>query len=616
MISVEVHSNNVLTVRDEFFANAVSDSIKHETVKFLFSDNWDNYQKTAVFTADGVEPVCVVLDNENALCVSENECYIPFEVLESDGFNLSVFGIKGDSRATSTTVRIEVFESGYVQGEAPKEPTPDQYSQLIDAFENARQTAESVRKDAESGLFQGEKGEKGDKGDTGEKGADGVGRKTQLGGEVFNGCEDDAAAKNAHAEGNATRADGNASHSEGNQTKATGNLGSHAEGLLCNATADSAHAEGQNTTASGVASHSEGASTKAMADQAHAEGISTSAKGKYSHVEGYGSAAIGMASHSEGGQNSAWGKYSHAEGYTTNSNADYSHASGDHTRADFVGQAAVGRFNAKPIADSVFTVGNGTADNDRKNAFNVFLDGHAEVQTVGETENSVATKQYVDNELATFDFIKVVEMLPETGLPNKIYLVPSAVATQQNLFDEYIWVDNNWEYITSKQVEVDLTDYYKKDQVNGLLENIQIQMSNLIDVVYPVGCVYLTNDTEISPEDLFGGTWQRIKVIKTVSGRSSIANFTAGQNVSTSVGDISAYKFLSDNKTSFHVTPYSGAAGNISCSAGNITIQNGYLTGFDVITNRTDTNSFTVFWTITGKSDFDENGNYHWVRME
>ncbi len=531
MISVEVHSNNVLTVRDEFFANTVSDSIKHETVKFLFSENWDNYQKTAVFTTDGIDPICVVLDNENALCISENECYIPFEVLKGDGFNLSVFGIKGEHRATSTTVRIEVFESGYAEGEAPAQPTPDQYTQLIDAFISARQMAQSVREDADAGLFKGEKGEKGDKGDKGDKGADGVGRKTRDDGEVFNDCTDNAAAKNAHA-------------------------------------------------------------------------------------EGYGSAAIGMASHSEGGQNSAWGKYSHAEGYTTNSYADYSHASGDHTRADFVGQAAVGRFNATPIADSVFTVGNGTADNNRKNAFNVFSDGHAEVQTIGETENSVATKHYVDNELATFDFIKVVEMLPKTGLPNKIYLVPSAVATQQNLFDEYIWIDNNWEYITSKQVEVDLTDYYKKDQVNDLLENIQIQMSNLIDVIYPVGCVYLTGDTEISPEDLFGGTWQRKTVVKTVSGKTSIANFTANQNVMTSVGDISAHKFLSDNKTSFHVTPYSGAAGNIHCSAGNIITQNGYLTGFDVITNRTDAIAFTVFWTITGKSDFDENGNYHWVRIE
>lgn len=537
MISVEVHSNNVLTVSNDFFANAVSDSIKHETVKFLFADNWKDYQKTVVFTADGVEPVCIVLDTQNYLCLSEDECYIPYEVLQGDSFNLSVFGIKGDSRATSTTVRIEVLESGYTLGEEAIQPTPDQYSQLIDAFTTARQMAESVRNDADAGLFNGEKGNKGDKGDKGDNGidgkdgADGVGRKTESGGEVFNGCEDNAAVKNAHAEGDSTTANGNAAHSEG-----------------------------KNTTASGVASH--------------------------------------------------------AEGNTTNAYADYSHSSGNHTRADFVGQTAVGRYNAKPNADSVFTVGNGTADNNRKNAFNVFADGHAEIQTMGESDNSVATKHYVDEELATFDFIKVVDALPQEGLLNRIYLVPSATTTEQNLFDEYIWLESGWEYITSKQVEVDLTEYYKKDQVDNLVQNLQGQLSNVTNLIYPVGCTFMTSGAQINPADLFGGTWERKTVIKTISGRTSIADFTAGQNTSTSVGDMSQHKFLSDNQTSFHVTPYSGAAGNISCSAGNIIAQDGYLTGFDVITNRSTTTSFSVFWTITGKADVDENGNYHWVRTQ
>ncbi len=297
-------------------------------------------------------------------------------------------------------------------------------------------------------------------------------------------------------------------------------------------------------------------------------------------------------------------------------NALYSTSHGNYTCADYIGQTVVGTYNSKPTTRSVFTVGNGTSDTDRKNAFNVFADGHAEVQTMGETDNSVATKQYVDSELATFDFIKVVDVLPQTGLLNRIYLVPSDEPIQQNLFDEYIWLDSGWEYITSKQVEVDLTEYYKKDQVNGLIEEIQNQMSNMTDVIYPVGCVYLTDDEQINPTDLFGGSWLRKTVIKTISGRTAISNFAAGQNVSTSVGDVSAHKFLSDSQTSFNVTPYSGAAGNIRCSAGNITSQGDYITSFDVITNRVDAIAFTVFWTITGKADFDQNGNYHWVRVE
>ena len=187
------------------------------------------------------------------------------------------------------------------------------------------------------------------------------------------------------------------------------------------------------------------------------------------------------------------------------------------------------------------------------------------------THNNLASalqeaKEYTDIELATFDFIKVVDELPETGLPNKIYLVPndnksetkdnwlfenerltdysrtdlpspivgvsytifvdgeekvtsvvdcdgywfawgdgaivwslsdgwrfmfdppsgafitsgtvsvrannthtSTEPTSQNLFDEYIWVVKDgggyWEWITTKQLEVDLTPYATIDFV-------------------------------------------------------------------------------------------------------------------------------------------------------
>ena len=39
------------------------------------------------------------------------------------------------------------------------------------------------------------------------------------------------------------------------------------------------------------------------------------------------------------------------------------------------------------------------------------------------------TKKYTDNQIATFDFIKVVSTLPTEGLENRIYLVPIAVSS-------------------------------------------------------------------------------------------------------------------------------------------------------------------------------------------
>jgi hypothetical protein len=170
MINVEVLSNNKLTVRNDALAKAVSDSVKHETVKFSFADNWKDYLKTAVFSTDEVDAINVALNRENMMCISEDECYIPHEVLKGKGFYLSVYGVKGDSLATSTKVKIEVLESGYALGDEPEEPTPSQYSQILEMVNETKGIAEKLRQDAQNGVFTGEKGDAGEKGDKGDKG--------------------------------------------------------------------------------------------------------------------------------------------------------------------------------------------------------------------------------------------------------------------------------------------------------------------------------------------------------------------------------------------------------------------------------------------------------------
>lgn len=55
----------------------------------------------------------------------------------------------------------------------------------------------------------------------------------------------------------------------------------------------------------------------------------------------------------------------------------------------------------------------------------------------------------------------VVNELPETDTENAIYLVPVADGAEDNLFDEYIFVDGAWEKIGSAAVAVDMTGYVK-----------------------------------------------------------------------------------------------------------------------------------------------------------
>lgn len=55
----------------------------------------------------------------------------------------------------------------------------------------------------------------------------------------------------------------------------------------------------------------------------------------------------------------------------------------------------------------------------------------------------------------------IVTELPETGLPNKIYLLPSTKTEEGNIYTEYGYVDNKWEELGKYKADVDLKPYSK-----------------------------------------------------------------------------------------------------------------------------------------------------------
>lgn len=61
--------------------------------------------------------------------------------------------------------------------------------------------------------------------------------------------------------------------------------------------------------------------------------------------------------------------------------------------------------------------------------------------------------------------VEVVTELPDTGVANVIYLVPKEDTGDNDIFDEYLWVDNDWEHIGS--TDIDLSNYYTKAQVDS-----------------------------------------------------------------------------------------------------------------------------------------------------
>lgn len=166
-------------IRLDYKKSSVSDSIKYEKIKFDYPRDWEGLAKTAVFR-NGNKTLSVVLDGNNSLCISDDECYIPHEMLTGEEFTVSVFGENSDTRATTEQTAIKIKKSGYGEGDTPAEPTPTEYQQLVNisnatkAIANeAKEEVSALRTDAANGVFKGEKGDKGDKGDTGSQGIQG-----------------------------------------------------------------------------------------------------------------------------------------------------------------------------------------------------------------------------------------------------------------------------------------------------------------------------------------------------------------------------------------------------------------------------------------------------------
>ncbi len=140
--------------------SVVADSQNYLTAEFGFSDKW-SAPVTAIFGYGGTF---------YSILLEDNQCTVPWEVIKAPFFTVSVFC--GD-RITANVVQVPVEKSGYVEGETPKEPTSDVYSKIVELSEETRNIAQSVRDDADKGVFDGLQGPQGEKGDTGAMGQDG-----------------------------------------------------------------------------------------------------------------------------------------------------------------------------------------------------------------------------------------------------------------------------------------------------------------------------------------------------------------------------------------------------------------------------------------------------------
>ena len=189
--------------------------------------------------------------------------------------------------------------------------------------------------------------------------------------------------------------------------------------------------------------------------------------------------------------------------------------------------------------------------------------------------------------------VLVVQTLPTQDISTTtIYLVPKATAGAQDVYDEYLYVNNAWEHIGS--TEIDLSNYYTKTEVNALLsdkvdkvtgkqlstedftsalktklEGIQAGAEANIQSDWnqtdTTADDYIKNKPTISPFDINTAT-------PTFTEASTRANILSGETIPTLFGKIK--KFFSDLKA----VAFSGSYNDLSNKP---TLKEGYIQEID-----------------------------------
>ncbi len=135
---------------------------------FKLCSTWDGVASIrAKFSAEGVEPIIMPLEQ----CGGHWECLIPWEVISDKGtFSVSIAG--GD-RLPTNRAYVKVRFGDNDEGSEPQPPTPDWFDSVATMCADAASAAQSVRDDADNGVFDGKDGADGKDGEDGKDGADG-----------------------------------------------------------------------------------------------------------------------------------------------------------------------------------------------------------------------------------------------------------------------------------------------------------------------------------------------------------------------------------------------------------------------------------------------------------
>lgn len=104
------------------------------------------------------------------------------------------------------------------------------------------------------------------------------------------------------------------------------------------------------------------------------------------------------------------------------------------------------------------------------------------IKIENDTITAEVTKDYVDDKLEDLGEMgftpEIAESLPTENIDEKtIYMIPSPDGKGDNIYEEWMYINNKWEMIGS--TSVDLTDYYTKDVVDGKIANVRLESEDI-----------------------------------------------------------------------------------------------------------------------------------------
>lgn len=198
--------------------------------------------------------------------------------------------------------------------------------------------------------------------------------------------------------------------------------------------------------------------------------------------------------------------------------------------------------------------------------------------TVNKVIEGLATEQWVTDAIADAGGkVLVVTELPAKGNPNTIYMVPNESSGANDVYDEYIWMvtteKTGWEFLGNKHVEVDLTGYYNKTQVDKAIEDSEARSTAAIALK-----VDKVDGKQLSTNDYTTAEKQEVakianKVDKVKGKQLSTEDYTTAEKTKLQGVAANANNYVHPTTAGNKHIPAGGTAGQILVNNGDGTAE-------------------------------------------